>query len=105
MLIPEGSSLESSQHNNFEPAEITVVIGVNNTVRWINSDSVPSTVISDDRTDPEFFEAIHAGPDADIFLLPGDVFEFTFTKPEIYGYHSEPHPSKQGTAIVLSPGT
>jgi len=105
VLIPEGSSLESSQHNNFEPAEITVVIGVNNTVRWINADSVPSKVISDDRTDPEFFEATHAGPDADIFLLPGDVLEFTFTKPGSYGYHSEPHPWKHGTVIVLSPGT
>lgn len=35
------------QRPQFEPRNITVVIGVNNTVRWVNNDSVPSSVVAD----------------------------------------------------------
>jgi plastocyanin len=103
VVIPEGSSSESSEHNNFEPSVITVVIGVNNTVRWINEDTVPSTVLASSDGDPDFLRATEEKRNSDNpFLMPnGDTFEYTFTKEGRFDYHSEPHPWKQGAVIVL----
>lgn len=97
VIIPEGSSIPDSEHNNFEPAVITVVIGVNNTVRWINEDSTFHNFSADDRSDPDFWNTTYYRP----LLAPGDRFEFTFTKPGEHGYHGEPHPHMRGTVIVL----
>ena len=106
VIIPEGSSLPTSEHNNFEPAVIKVIIGINNTVRWVNQDSTFSSIRADeDASDPQFWRATHLDEISNVNLLlsPGDTFEFTFTKPGEYGYHSEPHPHKHGTVIVLEP--
>lgn len=102
VVIPEGASSPTSEHNNFEPSEITVVIGVNNTVRWINKDTVPSTVRANSNDDPDFAKATQEKRNSDRPLLsPNDTFQFTFTKEGRFGYHSEPHPWKHGTVIVL----
>jgi len=45
VTIPEGVA---GQDKNFEPPIIKVVIGLNNTVRWMNEESIPYTVVSDD---------------------------------------------------------
>lgn len=103
VIIREDAALESSGRN-FEPQIITVVIGINNTVRWINQDSVPSSVMAD--SDPDFINATTApsgNPTEESFLLPGESFQYTFTKPGEYGYHSVPHPYMKGTVIVLAP--
>lgn len=96
VIIPEGSSLESSERNNFEPETITIVIGTNNTVTWINEDTVPASIRADNRSDPDFYDATQ-----DRFLMPNETFAFTFTKPGTFGYHSEPGPWRQGTVEVL----
>ena len=116
VTIPEGASSPLSDHNNFEPAVIKVVLGLNNTVRWINEDLVPSSVVADDESDPEFAK-VTAFPDdsyhqstpipqwdvipSNIFLKKGQTFQFTFTKPGEFGYHSVPHPHKHANVIVL----
>jgi plastocyanin len=97
VTIPKGASLVGSQHNNFEPKVITVQIGQNNTVRWINKDAVLAGVKADDKSDPKFFESSYNYT----FLAPNGIFEFTFTKPGRFDYHSEPHPWMHGTVIVL----
>lgn len=104
VTIPEGSSSPTSEHNNFEPAVIQVIIGTNNTVKWVNEDTTFSSIRADDRSDPEFWRAtnLDEGNDDRLLLAPGDSFQFTFTKPGAYGYHSEPHPHKHGTVIVWS---
>lgn len=104
VVIPEGSSLASSEHNNFEPDEITVVIGVNNTVSWINMDKTASSIVAGDDTDPLFAEAarvVQGDAKAANFLGPGESFEFTFTKTGIFSYYSVPHPHKHGLVVVL----
>ncbi|MGI0012910.1 MAG: cupredoxin domain-containing protein [Nitrososphaera sp.] len=100
VTIPEGAAID----RNFEPATIKVVIGTNNTVRWANADSFPSSIIADNYSDPDFFSSTHdaeGNPTDESFLLPGESFEFTFRKAGVFGYHSEPHPWMQGTVIVL----
>jgi hypothetical protein len=37
---------ESQIQKNFEPQTITIVLGLNNTVRWINQDDCPSYITS-----------------------------------------------------------
>lgn len=104
VVIPEGSSMPSSEHNNFEPDEITVVIGVNNTVSWINRDTTASSVVAGDNADPLFAEAariVQGDANAANFLAPGESFEFTFTKTGIFSYYSVPHPHKYGFVVVL----
>ena len=88
--IPKGSS-NSELGKNFEPETIRVVIGVNNTVTWINEDTVPSSIVSDNygRTG---FGSPH--------LLPEDSWMHTFTESGVYEYHSNPHPWKYGKIIV-----
>jgi plastocyanin len=104
VIIPESSSSDSEQ-SNFEPATIKVVIGVNNTIRWVNDDTVPYSVVADDNGDPDFYD-ITSDDAAGLpksWLGSGETFEFTFTKPREYGYHSVPHPQMHGAVIVLAP--
>lgn len=112
VLIPEGSSLYGSARNNFEPETIAVVIGVNNTVRWENQDVTTHSVIASSEDDPLFYDATNLQCENDDddscsvvssknLLLPGETFEFTFTKPGVFDYHMVPHPHMQGTVIVL----
>ncbi len=101
VIIPKGSSMESSERNNFEPAVIKVVIDVNNTVRWVNEDVFSSRIVAADEKDPEFWSI--TSDDNARLLMQGDTFEFTFTIPGEFEYHSVPHPHKRGTVVVLEP--
>lgn len=103
VTIPEGSSLENSEQNNFEPAVIKVVIGINNTVGWINEDTISIAIVADDKSDPAFYDATYDDTNdrPKVLLEPGEIFEFTFTRPGEFGYHGEPQPWKHGTVIVL----
>ena len=101
VIIPEESSIGSSG-NTFEPREIRVVIGYNNTVRWINHDSVPHFVEANTMDDPVFWNTTvndvnHNNPSS--LLQPNDEFEFTFEKAGEFGYHSKPW--MQGRVVVL----
>ena len=107
VLIPEGSSLESNPPF-LVPDVIKVKIGVNNTVRWINQDKVPHSVISDTGySDPvtgaSFGTLESNGQLAGGFMREGASYEFTFRETGEFGYHGEPHPWMQGTVIVLAP--
>src|SRR5262245_42754150 len=55
VIIPENGSAPEGPH--YVPSIIKVVIGVNNTVRWINHDSIPNSVVADNDSDPEFDNA------------------------------------------------
>jgi plastocyanin len=96
------------QGKNFKPASIKVVIGLNNTVRWIDEDSLPYAIVSDtDYIDPHsgsFSTEVRSEDQGGPFVMPGQFFEFTFTKAGEYGYHSVPHPQMRGTIIVLGTG-
>jgi plastocyanin len=111
-IIPKQVSIvtipKEAHDKNFEPSTIKVVIGLNNTVRWMNEDSVPYTIVSDtDYIDPYsgwFTTEKRSEEKGGSFVMPGQFFEFTFTKPGEYGYHSVPHPQMRGTVIVLGSG-
>jgi len=72
----------------YSPPTITVVIGVNNTVTWVNDDNAPHTVIGAD------------GLFSSGNLNPGQTFTYTFTTAGSYAYYCSYHPWMKGTVIV-----
>jgi plastocyanin len=83
-----------NQAQNFVPNTIVVVIGVNNTVTWVNKDVATHTVTSD--TSGQF----DSGD-----LNQGQSWSYTFTTPGTYSYHCSIHPWMSGTVIVEAQST
>ena len=86
VVIQPGASVNASL--GFQPAVITVVIGVNNTVIWKNEDSDLHDVHSDTGM---FYSGM---------IQPGASWTYTFTTPGTYPYHCDPHPWMTGIIIV-----
>jgi plastocyanin len=86
--IVQGSGANASIVQSYSPDPVTVVIGVNNTVSWVNNDSAPHTVTADD------------GSFGSGNIAPTATFTFTFKTPGTYQYHCIYHPWMVGTVIV-----
>ena len=86
--IESGSAVNTTS-TYYSPSTMTVVIGVNNTVTWINKDNAPHTV-----TDTGVFDSGN--------LNPGQSWTYTFTTPGTYHYGCTYHPWMTGTVIVKS---
>lgn len=96
VLIPPGSE-NPSTHNTYSPNVVTVVIGVNNTIRWVSqSDSAVNIIVPDM---PLQQDGKSFGSDV---IKPDGSYQFTFTEPGTFGYHGEPHPWQKGIVAVLS---
>lgn len=79
----------------FEPNPIKVMIGVNNTVRWVNQDDAWAWIAADNESDPAFYNATKDS----VFILPNKTFDYTFTKAGEFGYHGKPW--QRATVVVL----
>jgi len=86
--ILQGSGANASLPQTYSPDPVTVVIGVNNTITWVNNDSAPHTVTANDGS----FDSGNMAPTA--------TFTFTFTTPGTYHYHCIYHPWMVATVIV-----
>lgn len=76
----------------FSPANITVVIGLNNTVLWSNNGGTTHTTTS---FPPGQAESWNSGD-----LNVGQTFTFTFSTAGTYTYYCAIHPFMRGTIIV-----
>lgn len=95
ILIPPGSENQASR-NSYSPSVANVVIGVNNTVRWVSQSDTADTIVPD-------MPLIQNGkPFGEDLIKPRGSYLFTFTEPGTFTYHTEPHPWMKGTVIVLS---
>ena len=94
--IPAG--VATNQSLNFEPASVTVVIGVNNTIEWVDHDTVaPHTVTS--LTVPAGASPFDSGTSK--LLENGSTFAVTLTVAGTYTYHCTLHPQwMKGTILV-----
>lgn len=92
VVIPHGSA-DPTQQVNLIPKHLTVLLGINNTISWINLDQTPSTLSADH------------GRWGTGLLMPGERADVTFNKTGVYEYHGEPHPWKVGTITVLDDST
>ncbi|HVC27163.1 MAG TPA: cupredoxin domain-containing protein [Nitrososphaerales archaeon] len=88
VAIVQGSGANASIAQSYSPNPVTVVVGVNNTVTWVNNDSAPHTVTANDGS----FDSGN--------MAPTGAFTFTFTTPGTYHYHCIYHPWMVGTIIV-----
>ena len=80
---------------NFVPSTIRLVIGVNNTVVWVNHDSTQHDIQS--TSVPSGASSFDSGT-----LNPATSFSVTLTVPGTYHYHCEFHPAwMQGTIVVV----
>lgn len=92
--IPNG--VGTIQTLNFSPTTITVVVGTNNTIKWINQDSIAHTVTS--TSVPSGANSFDSGT-----LNPGSAYTLTLTVPGTYHYQCTVHPSWMiGTIVVKS---
>jgi plastocyanin len=90
--MPKGIS--TNQSLDFQPANITLVIGFNNTVTWTNGDSAPHTVTS--TSVPSGASMFDSGN-----MNSGATFSYTFTIPGTYKYDCTYHTLwMRGTVIV-----
>jgi nitrite reductase (NO-forming) len=87
--IQPGSAVNTTT-TYYSPTNITVVIGVNNTITWTNNDNVAHTVTADNGL-------FDSG-----LLNQGQTWSYTFTTPGTYQYHCSIHPWMKGTVIVKS---
>jgi plastocyanin len=94
VIIPYNATMMNNP--SFEPNSIKVMIGVNNTVRWVNQDDAGALIAADNESDPAFFNATKDF----VFILPNKTFDYTFTKAGEFGYHGKPW--QRGTVVVLS---
>ena len=74
--------------NGYSPDSVTVVMGVNNTITWVNNDNAPHTVTADDGS-------FNSGN-----ISPSQPFSFTFTTAGTYKYHCVYHPWMTATIIA-----
>lgn len=74
----------------FTPTDLTVVIGVNNTVEWTNNDVMPHTVTARDGS----FDSGN--------MNHGALYVYTFTKPGLYQYTCTYHGWMHGTVNVVT---
>jgi nitrite reductase (NO-forming) len=89
VVIPDGSGANVNLPG-YAPAKITVMIGINSTVTWVNRDSVPHTVTA---TGGSF----NSGN-----IDPGKSWTYTFNLPGTYTYYCAYHSWMKGTVIVLA---
>jgi len=92
--MPAGAS-NPANPPGFAPDNITVVIGVNNTVTWSNDDTrAPHTV---------HVSSVPAGalPLSSGNMKPGDTYTYTFTVPGTYQYFCDYHSWMTGTVKVV----
>jgi len=92
--IPSGASSPSNAPG-YAPDNITLIIGVNNTVTWTNNDSVDHTVTS--TSVPTGATSFDSG-----IMAAGATFTQTFTLPGTYQYHCSLHSWMKATVTVKS---
>lgn len=100
--IPPGSGIPPPNWHNFTdlssasfqyPVNITVIVGINNTIRWINDDQAAHTVTSfqQPREAPTFNSGIFSH---------GQTFTVTLTVPGVYKYFCAWHNWLAGVITV-----
>jgi plastocyanin len=92
--IPKGAGIGPSAAPGYNPATVTVVVGVNNTVVWENNDTVAHTVTPGNMPTGATW-AVGSGN-----MPAGTTYSFTFTVPGTYTYSCAYHGWMSGTVVV-----
>ena len=99
IIIPDGLENQPTT-KNFEPRDVNVTIGTNNTVRWIHEGSLPIKIMSSEDDCYSLFESTGHYLDS-AMIKKGESFNYTFTKVGKFRYISQ-WPWANGWVQVLS---
>jgi plastocyanin len=91
VLIPNGN-FDIANTGFYIPLNLEVTTGT--TVEWINDDSVPHTIQSQDEQG-EIIGLFNSAP-----LMTGENFEHVFDEPGVYNYYCSLHPWRVGIITV-----
>ena len=91
VTIADNSYKKYPEQEYFRPSEITVVIGINNTVVWTNKD-ITGSALHDVTSDNDLFKSN--------LLAPKESWSYTFSEPGEYKYHCQPHEWMVGRVTV-----
>jgi len=91
VVVADGSGENDDGGTRFDPAVINVVIGVNNTVTWINQDEIVHNVLS-------VSGYFYSGD-----LSRGQSYTFTFTRAGTYPFFCSYYPIMSGVVTVENP--
>jgi plastocyanin len=93
IIIPKG--IAENQSLNYVPANVKVMVGVNNTITWINQDNLSQhTVVTN--------IVPAGGTQVDLILGTNQTFTVTFKVPGLYHYYCMWHPGwMRGTIDVI----
>jgi plastocyanin len=94
--IPSGVASDKSL--NYRPAVIKVIIGVNNTILWVQHDPGSAHTVTSAST-PAGASPFDSGD-----LSQGQSFVQNLTVQGTYQYHCKYHPWMSGTIVVVSGG-
>ena len=97
--IPAGAGAGPSAAPGYLPENVTVVIGVNNTVEWTNNDTANGGT---DHTVTSLSVPSGAAPFDSGIMKEGANFTQTFTTPGTYEYHCSIHSWMTGSVVVLA---
>lgn len=75
--------------DNFTFAPVTLTVRTGTTVKWVNRDDIPHTVVSEDKST---FKSKALDTD--------ESFSYTFTKPGTYTYFCSIHPKMVAKVVV-----
>jgi len=106
VTIPPGAgsaAAAAAKATGFSPNTVTVVIGVNNTVTWMNNDTVAG--VGTHHTVSQVTSPPGGGFAGSGDLAANQSFSFTFTVPGTYQYHCSYHSWMMGTVIVKPAST
>ncbi len=92
--IPVGAG-NPANPPGYAPDKITVVLGVNASVTWTNTDTVPHTVTS--TSVPSGVSSFDSGN-----MNAAQTFTYNFTLPGTYEYHCSYHSWMTGTVVVVA---
>ena len=90
VVIADGSGENDDGDTQFAPPVITVVIGVNNTVTWINQDEIVHSVLT--------ANGFSSGD-----IAPGHTYSYTFMRAGVYPYYCGYYPIMTGVITVKNP--
>ena len=91
ITIPNGN-FDVTGAGVYDPLNLEIPAGT--TVTWVNDDSVPHNIQSQDETG-KVINLFNSPP-----LNTGDKFKFTFEEPGVYAYHCTFHPWRVGIVTV-----
>jgi plastocyanin len=103
--MPSGAGSGPSAAPGYAPDNVTVVIGINNTVEWTNNDTVAGKGTSHTVTPKTQPGAGNWPSTGSGNMLVNTTYSFTFTVPGTYTYYCTYHNWMTGTVVVEAAST